>query len=434
MFANKNNEPMKADIRLFILTLMLVCTGSCANATPLPKSYTVYLDLFCADMSRWRDRTGASYYIWVTDYYTKERKMMYPQKVGNGHIIFEYDVYFPTYNVVNTRDGKTIPFYIEPYDSLMIDIDYTGYPLLYRNPDGSQYEYANMLTHDISTHKLYTSADYDNDRDNSTFATFTDKLTSKMNHTLDSINRIADFYKFTQKEREIATYNARMQYLLWMFEFTTFRTHMLQEYASKHSTGWQNIDTDDEEIDAMTNPRSYACMTPLLNNIHSLSSQYLDVFLNDYDNSEILRHDLYLYAGDTKEDSVRMDSAICARDMQITGLDSPSELIRIITERKYVDIPEDRGIMLKETKIIANRFAKPKSEERVLITKQDIMNAKSFQAPTGFNILAPISYGVGKLIDLIKKKRGVKPSNRQKILDLLEEEDRTNELIRKGLR
>lgn len=430
---------MNAIARLYFFVLLLTCMDSCAKAAPLPKSYPIYLELFCADKTRWRDRTGCTYYIWVTDIYTKERKMVHPRKSENGHVVFEYDVYNPTYNVVNTNTGKTIPFYVEPYDSLVIDIDNMGYPLLFRKPDGSQYAYANMLTHDISNNKLYTLSAYDDDRDHSTFSSFSDNLLDKMNHALDSINRIADFYRFTDKERSIALCNARAQYLLWLFEFSTFRSHMLQEYASTHTAGWQNLDTDDKETDEIRDPKNYMCMNPLLADDQCLASRFIDVFLNDYENSEILRHDLYLYAGDTHADSLRMDSALCARDMQITGVGTPSPLIRIINERKYMEIPDDYGIMLKEAKIIASRSPLKTENTRTFITQRDIEDAKSFQMPTGFNVLGLIGLGVQQTIKLFRGKKQPKPSNqnssnRQKILDSWAAEDKLDDMIRKGVR
>lgn len=433
MFAKKSDKPMNAIVRLYVLILLLTCVDSCAKAAPLPKSYPIYLELFCADKARWRDRMGCSYFIWVTDIYTKERKMVYPRKSENGHVIFEYYVYHPTYNVVNTGVDKSIPFYIEPYDTLVIDIDNMGRPLLYRNADGSQYKYAQMLSHDISNHKLYTLSDYDNDRDKSSFSLFSERLIGKMNHALDSINRIADLYRFTEEERRIATCNARMQYLLWMFEFSTFRSHMLQEYATKHNNGWQNIEADDEETDDIRNPEYYACMRSLMNDSKSLSSQYLGVFLNDYENSEILKHDQYLYVGDTHLDSLRMDSALCARDMQISGVGEPSAFISIINERKYMEKPDDDGIMLKEAKVVANRFA-PKQETRKFISDTDVRNAMSFHAPQGLNLVPLITAGVGQIIKLIRGKKEPKRSNRQKILDSLEEDDRIREQIRTGVR
>ena len=432
MFAKKNY--MSSKIKLHLAFILSMCFYTCVKAIPLPTSNPIYIELICSEKTKWRDNVGLSYYIWHTDIYTKEKKMIHPKSSKNGHVVFELDVYNPTYNIINTNLSTTIPFYVEPYDSLIIEIDPDGTPLMYRNANGSIYAYENMLRHDISSKKLYTSQDYVNDRDNSTFKIFTEKLTTKMNHAIDSINHIASLYKFSEKERDIAVCNAKMQYMLWMFEFTTFRSHMLQEYASKHTTGWQNLEVDDQETDNIRNPENYSCISSLITNDKCLSSQYLDIFINDYENSEILKHDQYLYFGDTSRDSARMDSALCARDIQISGTDQPSALIKIINDRRHLELPTDMGIVLKETKVIS-QYDFTNDDKRFKLTEREIDDLKSFQAPVGFNILGLAAYGINQLFKLFGKSKGnVKQTTGNKLLDYFNKEDEMEEKIKNGLR
>lgn len=438
MFARKNLKPTNMsniNIKSICAILFLIISNSII-ATPLPKTSPVYVELRCKNYA-WRDRHGASYYIWTSDIYTKEKRMEYPKSSSNGVVKFEFETYFPVYSVINTNHNTTIPFYVEPYDSLVIEIDPSGKPLMYRNTDGSKYRYANMLAHDISNNKLYTTDDYYNDREASTFLSFTENLTNKMRHATDSVSMIADLYGFSDKERNLALCNTRMQFMLWMFEYTTYRSHMLQEYAEKHDTGWQNSYDQDKEIEHINTPEYYTeLLSSTINDKDCLASQYLDVFINGYERSELLRHDLYMYSGNTHADSLRMDSVRFARDMAISGISTPSPIINLIVERQYVDIPDDYGHILKEAKIVSNRKALP-INYRPLITQREIDDAKSFHAPQGFNIMPLISWGIEKLANLcgISLKKGQKRlSKRKAILKSFEEDDDIKQKIEKGLR
>jgi len=417
---------------LFFILLLFFAND--ANATPLPKSHPIYVELRCPNYA-WRDRDGASYYIWVADIFTKEKKMVYPQSSNNGCVKFEFYTYFPLYSVINTNRNTTIPFYIEPYDSLIIEIDPTGKPLMYRNTDGSEYKYAKMLSHDISNNKLYTSDDYYADRDGSTFLSFTDILNRKMTLATDSVNKIANLYGFSTKERNLALSNTRMQYIMWLFEYTTFRSHMLQEYATKHNAGWQNSYEQDREIEHIVTPEYYTnLLSSTMNDSISLASQYLDVFISGYERSDILKHDLYMYSGDTKADSLRMDSVRFSRDMAISGLTSPSPLINLIVERQYVEIPDDYGLILKEAKIVAKR--EPKKEDNIWnhLSERDKQDIMSFTVPKGFNIYPLIVAGVKGIAKLIKGNKTPKLSKREQILKSFEDDDDISQKIRTGVK
>lgn len=389
-------------------------------ATNLPKSRPVYIELRCYDKIRWRPKDICQYNIWVKDIYTRESRFLYCDMVSHtDYACFEFEAYQPVFDVIRTSRGTNIPFYIEPGDSLIIDISAEGKPLSYRTMDGKTYEHSMFLLHDISNNDLYSASQFNEDKEKYSFADFTDTILTKMSNTEEEINSMADKLSFSAKERSMSLCNAKLQYLLWIFEYTTYKSHEMAEYSKDHDSGWKSIDSQDTEIAAMRDKDNYRFLSTLpLKDSICMSSRFFDQFINGYENSEILRQDQYKYFGVTSQDSIRMDSAYIAQDRAITGLDTTSIFMDIVLQRRHMIIPDDYGFFLKDVKVYASRL--PSAQERLekasIMSAEEIHNMLSFHAPQGFNVGALISKGI-KLIFGDKKAKA--KAKRQKILDSL---------------
>ncbi len=404
-----------------ILSLLLLLELCPAYASVLPKSRPIYIELQCYDKVRWRPKDVSQYHIWVKDIYTKENRFLYGEIVThNNYACFEFEAYQPVFDVIRTSNGGCIPFYAEPGDSLVIEITSDGKPLLYRNTDRTPYAYNNFLLHDISNSSLYDATQFDDDKHRYGFTDFSNCILTKVADVEKKINEMADKMEFTSRERALSLCNAKLQLLLWIFEYTNFKSHELSEFSKDRDSGWRSIDSQESEVAAMRDRANYGFLRMLpLNDSICMSSRFFDMFINGYENSEILKQDQYLYFGVTDVDSARMDSALIATDRAISGLDSTSLFMDIVLQRRHMVIPEDYGFFLKDVKVYARR--NPDAAERLakasIMSAEEIHNMLSFHVPQGFNVGALIFHGIKKLFGDKKAKAKAK---RQKILDSLE--------------
>jgi hypothetical protein len=240
-----------------------------------------------------------------------------------------------------------------------------------------------------------------------------------MNVSLDSINKIADKYKFCDEERKLALCNAKMQYALWIYEYAPFRTNEIQQHALTHNSGWQNEESDDADIAAIQDINNYSFMIDLpLHDSICMASRVFPLFVQSYEHSYILNHDLFRYYGTEAEDSIRIDSALIAKDMTISHSNTPSLFILTSITRKYMDEDPiiDDAIKLKEVNVVARKDW----EQAFAFSSRDITNAKMT-----YNILSP-SYW------LFERKRMLRMKKVKKIIDELSKDDAEREAIIKA--
>jgi len=347
---------------LVFLLSMLLCT--LANAALPPQKKNVHIEIR-SDVENRYGITRYQYFFLRDMYLNDETKVISDH--STGITTFDFSIYHPLYDEIIAASNRTIPFYVEPGDTLIINVASNGKPYSYKNKNGKAVKYRNLLFHDFSNHQLYTDADFAKDKAASNFTQFVDIISQRSNSALDSLNRIADQYNFTSEERKLATYNIQLQYAFWVNEYAQNKSCEISAYARHHSEGWQSNPEQDAEMEAIRNPENYAFMRSLpLTDSLCLASRYFPLFLRSYEYSPVLCHDQYMYYGETEADSLLMDSAYIAHELDITSSLSPSLFMEIALENRHIQRPEiidDGSIQLENVNVYGlnqfyNRFGK----------------------------------------------------------------------------
>ena len=349
---------------------------------------------------------GRNVYFWHTDIYTQKDKKYKSNMIDAQTIAIDFMLPHPIYDFLLSGQRK-IPFYIEPNDTLIINIGNTGQILSYENKKGKKAKFANMLKHDISNNTLYDNTMFNSDCENGSFTRFVENITYRMQQTIDSISNIGRQYDFTDQELSLAICNAKLQYGLWIFEYAPFNSNKIQQYASKHVNGWKTTEAEEYNEKAILDISNYSFMRSIpLHDSICLASRYFPMFLQSYEHTHIINNGKYMYYGETKADSLRMDSVMIAHDKQICNCDTPSLYISLATSRQYIhekDIQDD-AIMLNEVKVIAD---KPFDEKKWILEQYDKVHNSvpkaSFFSPTYWFIDRKRIKDKKRMLDLDKR-------------------------------
>lgn len=353
-------------------------------------------------------------YFHMNDVYTNQECKVGSELYRDNVTALDFELNHPLYDEIVPGSTARIPFYVEPGDSLIVNVTRTGKVIGYARKDGGRVKYENLLRHDISNSVFYTAADFESDRKGADFPQFLQRIVKRMNHAVDSVASIADHYGFTDAERRMATNNVKLQFALWIFEFAPYKSAELDSYGRRHKEGWQTLPEQDKDIDAISNPRNYSFLLDLpINDSTSLASKYFPMFIQSYEHAHIFNCDQYLFYGPTDEDSARMDSACVAREQSITGSMRASLYMDIALQRRHLDAPapDDGSIRLQEVQVLGRKS----TDYTPRTTIQDMIDARLNSRPT-YNALSP-SYW------LYDRKR---ERSKQRALDLIkkmEEED-----------
>lgn len=324
------------------------------RAVPLPPSKPVHIEVVHDGNHSWM------MYFWLTDLYTKGERKVKSEYWGNGTEVLDFELYHPLYDEIVMGSNRSLPFYAEPGDSLIIRIEKNGTGVTYERKDGKPAKFSNLLLHDISNTMFYTKEDFDADKQQCLFPDFVEKVKRKMERALDRVNSVANQYGFTEEEKTLAQCNVQMQFALWIFEYAPYKTSELLAFASHHEGGWESLPEQDREMEAIQDIRNYGFLCDMpLNDSTCLASKFFPAFMLSYEHTQVLNYDQYLYAGSTQEDVARMDSAFVAKDMAITHSERPSLFMEMALARRHVDEPvsvDDGSIPLQEVQVMGNNL------------------------------------------------------------------------------
>lgn len=332
---------------------VLACSmwGMTAHAAAPPPSKPVRIEV------RHQWGVGRLMYFWLTDLYTKGEKKVRSEVMGQGVAVLDFELYHPLYGEIDPG-GRRIPFYVEPGDTLVIQVGKNGKVEGYERTDGSAAKYENLLLHDISNQQFYSQEDFAADKERYQFPEFVAQMKERMQVAIDSVNEVADRYGFSAEERNLARCNVQMQFALWIFEYAPMRTSELLAYASHHEAGWQSLPEQDREMAAIQDVANYGFVGEMQPEDSTyLASKFFPAFIQSYEHTQVLNYDQYLYAGPTADDVARMDSAFVAKDMSITHQDRPSLFMDMALARRHVEVPapvDDGSIRLQEVQVLGN--------------------------------------------------------------------------------
>ena len=338
-------------LHLISLSLLLL-SAVASEAAPLPPSRNVHIEV--------RHPFGSSrlMYFWQTDLYTKVERKVKSEFGGDGVAILDFTLYHPLYDEIIVGSNLRVPFYAEPGDSLVIQIDKSGKVERYSRKDGTPLPYENLLRHDVSNNLFYTHEDFSVDKQQNQFPDFVASVTRKMNVALDSVSRVADRYHFSPEERNLARCNVQMQFAIWIYEYAPYKESELLAYARQHEGGWQSLPEQDAEIEAIRDVRNYGFMCDLpLEDTTVFASKYFPPFIQSYEHTLVLNQDQYLYYDATYDNTSRMDSAYVAQELNITHLSHPSLFMDVAMQRRHVEKPQavnDGSIQLQEVQVVGS--------------------------------------------------------------------------------
>lgn len=299
---------------------------------------------------------GRLMYFWLTDLYTKEERKVRSEARREGVAVLDFKLYHPLYAEIIPSGNQSIPFYVEPGDTLIIRVGKNGRVEAYERPDGQPVKMERLLRHDVSNRSFYTAEDFAEDKRQGRFPDFVERMKGKMTVALDSVERVADRYGFSEEERCLARCNVQMQFALWLFEYAPMKSSELLAYANHHEGGWQSLPKQDAEVEALRDLRNYGFLSDLpLNDSTLFASQFFPAFIQSYEHAPVFNYDQYLYAGTSLDDMARMDSAFVAKELAITHDVRPSLVMDMAVARRHMEaVPEedDGSIRLQEVEVM----------------------------------------------------------------------------------
>lgn len=380
----------------------------------------------------------------LVDAYTDDEEKIVSAREGDKVFALTFNLRHPLYDMLK-ENGRLIPFYVEPGDYLVITIKEDG-TRRYKMADGSECRWKTMLMHDVSNETYYDESMFDADKQNATFKGFVDRVVERMDSAVTQVVSVANREKFSTEEKDVSISNVKMQFALWLMEYASWKTVQLGLYAKKQQAGWQSLPEHEAEMAALEDVKSYSFMRRLpMNDESCLSSRFFPLFLQSYQHSHVLNHDQYLYFGDMVKDHAKMDSVLQAREKAITGMSSASVFMDVImTKRKMARDEAAKRIMLAKKENVADTTQSIKLEEVEVWSQKRIAKAtqlsenekllvKLNNAPTGFNILAPIFWLVDKYLlqPMHKKKPTAKEKAKVLVQQYGEEDDKLQEAYEK---
>ena len=350
---------------LFFLICCLSVLPLNSNAYTPPRTQNVHIELHyqasnttnIAGNTR-KDMILPFSFFMLNDIYTNNERKIGCESFSDGVTAFDFKLNHPLYDYIQHGIDIKIPFYVEPGDSLIINLTKTGKVLSYKQKNGNNAKYTNLLLHDFSNNILYTEQDFNEDKKEARFPTFVQRIMRRMNYAVDSISRNADRYSFSNIERRIAINNAKLQFAVWIFEFASFKAMELNSFSSSHKGGWQSLPNQDITLSDLEKAENYSFLRSLpLNDSTCLASRNFQAFIMSYEHTHILNYDQYLYYGTSLSDQARMDSAYIAKEMKLTGHLRPSLFMDIAMLRKHFDAPviDDGSIKLDEVQVLGHQ-------------------------------------------------------------------------------
>ncbi|MBQ0048612.1 MAG: hypothetical protein KBT33_14090 [Prevotellaceae bacterium] len=325
-------------------------------------------------------------YFWLRDIYTDQEKKIGSEAISSTTTAFAFGISHPIYNEISAGSNHYIPFYVEPGDSIIINVSRSGAVKSYKRMDGKEMKCLNLLLHDISNRTFYTLQDYESDSKGATLNVFQDKVMRKMSLALDSVMSIAEKYEFSEKERRIAEANTKLQFLSWIMEGIQNRSSSVATISKEKESGWQSNPYKDRDIDDLNSYESYYFMRQLpLKDTLCMASKHFSHFIQNYQYSPVLNHDQYLYYGNSLSQEARMDSAIIAKDKIIMGSIMPSLYMSIVLKRRHLEPdPVDDAIRLQEVQVIGRTA----QDFGPALTAEDLLRFKLNSRPS-YNFLSP---------------------------------------------
>ncbi|MDE7118037.1 MAG: hypothetical protein K2O61_05275, partial [Bacteroidaceae bacterium] len=146
------------------------------RAAPLPQPKPVHIEV-----RGW----NRLMYFWLTDLYTKEEQKVKSEFLRDGVVAFDFCLYHPLYDEIVPSGNRRIPLYVEPGDTLIIQLGKNGDVENYARKDGQPVKYENLLRHDISNRMFYTQKDFSADKQQCLFPEFVARVRQKMQVALD---------------------------------------------------------------------------------------------------------------------------------------------------------------------------------------------------------------------------------------------------------
>ena len=86
-----------------------------------------------------------------------------------GVAVLDFKLYHPLYAEIIPSGNQSIPFYVEPGDTLIIRVGKNGRVEAYERPDGQPVKMERLLRHDVSNRSFYTAEDFAADNPYGTF-------------------------------------------------------------------------------------------------------------------------------------------------------------------------------------------------------------------------------------------------------------------------
>lgn len=323
----------------------------------------------------------------LNDVYSRDEQKIGSEAYRDGVTVFDFDLKYPLYDVIQNGGRSKIPFYVEPGDTLIIQVSPSGDAISYRTSDGQNARYENMLLHDISYNRFYTEKEYREDKRDVRFPQFIDRVVNRMNATIDSVNAVADKYGFTDYERRLATNNVKLQYGAWLFDYSLPKRKENTASTSKRKGGEQIPPEQLQAISDIQNVDNYSFVRTLpLNDSLCIVSRFFPEFMDSYETSYFLTSEQHLYSGNSMYSTARKDSAFIAQDKLLTGDSRPSFFMDIALERRHFEAPsiDDGSIRLADVQVIGSSD----QDTHVSISAQDMLNAKLNNKQT-FDALSP---------------------------------------------
>ncbi len=380
-------------------------------------------------------------YFYLNDLYSNDEVKVGSEYYKDGVASLDFNLSHPLYDELIPGGHNKIPFYVEPGDTLYINVSKNGLVESYERKGGKKVKFENLLLHDISNQSFYTEKEFNEDKQDARFPQFVKRVMSRMNVVVDSINHIADTYKFSQEERRLAVNNAKLQFALWLFEFAPFKSMELNNYSDSHIGGWQSRPSQENDIADIQNIDNYAFIRQLpLNDSTCLASRYFPRFMTSYEHTYFLNYDQYLYYGTSSLAQARMDSAFIAKDMKLTGSLRPSLFMDVAMQRKHFQSPDidDGSIKLQEVQVLGVQGNYYKG-----VTTEDMVSWRQNQKPTLVEQITSPSYWISgrkkyknrerakALIKKIEEEEAADQAERDAVMKAYEEEMKQKESLLK---
>lgn len=423
--------------KLLSIIVLILCVIKATAITPQYKDVCIVLKYNVATKSnvmgvaRKNITLPYSYFI-LNDIYTNNEQKISCEYFGDGVSAFSFKLNHPLYDYINHGGGISVPFYVEPGDTLVINLSKAGKVLSYRQIDGSKVKYEKLLLHDISNNTFYTEHEFIEDKQGARFPDFTARVLKRMNAAVDSILRVADKFSFSNIERRIAINNVKLQFGIWIFEYAPYKSMEISAYSDKHKEGWQAMPNQDAEFADLQNINNYSFIRQLpLNDSTCLASRFFQQFMISYEHTYFLNSDQYLYYGTSAHDQARMDSAYIAKDLKLTGQLRPSLFMDVAMQRKHFEaaVVDDGSIKLQEVEVYGAQNGNNKE-----VTPEEMAEWRKNQKPTLMEQVFSPSYWLNyrkqyknrerakALIEKIEKEEAADNAEREAIMKAYEEE------------